>query len=97
MDLKSAINILKSHRDALREKGVVSMSIIGSVARGESTPQSDIDIVARIENETFSVLDRAQLVIDLEDWLGADVDFVREPTSKPYLQAEIDRDRILAF
>ncbi|MEL6103284.1 MAG: nucleotidyltransferase domain-containing protein [Pseudomonadota bacterium] len=97
MELQTVIQRLKAHQDTLRKRGVVSVSVFGSVARGEAGATSDVDLAARIERRPFSLFDAADLEHELQSILNSDVDLVFEPAQKPWVQAQIDRDRVLAF
>ena len=97
MKLSTVLDRLKAHEDQLRAAGVVSLSVFGSVARGEETDTSDVDVAAVIDRRPFTLLDLAGLEIELEKILGAHVDVVMEPTRKARLQQQIDRDRARAF
>ncbi|WP_221658870.1 nucleotidyltransferase family protein [Bacteroides salyersiae] len=55
--------------------GFTRMGIFGSVARGEQTEQSDIDICYEGNAPSLLTLDRIQT--ELEDLLGSPVDLVR--------------------
>jgi predicted nucleotidyltransferase len=57
--------------------GAKNVRIFGSVARGESGPGSDIDLLVKME-EGRSLLDLSALVLDLRDLLGVTVDVVSE-------------------
>jgi len=57
--------------------GALNPRIFGSVARGESGPESDIDLLVKME-EGRSLLDLSALVLDLRDLLGVKVDVVSE-------------------
>jgi len=92
---------LKAHEQELRAAGVDSVSVFGSVARGES-PARDVDVVVRLGRnfsepglDYFSRMD--QLEERLAAILGCPVDVVEEPVRKERFQQEIDRDRALAF
>jgi len=69
--------------------GARNMRIFGSVARGETGPESDIDFLVEME-EGRSLLDRIALWQDIEDLLGCKVDVVSERALHWYI-----RDRIL--
>jgi predicted nucleotidyltransferase len=92
---------LKAHEEELRAAGVTSVSLFGSVARGESSTR-DVDVVVRL-NRGFSQpgFDYFSRIEDLEKRLaailGCTVDVVEEPVRKERFQQEIDRDRALAF
>ena len=72
---------LKKKRDAVialaAKHGAQNPRIFGSVARGESSPDSDIDLLVKME-EGRSLLDLSALVLDLRDLLGVRVDVVSE-------------------
>lgn len=70
--------------------GVTSMRVFGSVARGESTPESDIDFLVELEPGR-SLFDLGGLLMDLQDLLGCEVDVVTEKSLHWYI-----RDRVLA-
>lgn len=59
---------------AARHKAL-SISIFGSVARGEDTESSDYDFLVTFDKDS-SLLDSAALMNDLEDYLGSHVDVV---------------------
>ena len=95
------IGALKAHEQELRAAGVVSVSLFGSTARGESNP-GDVDIAVRLgENFShggFHYFGRLEaLEQHLSELLGCKVDVVEEPVRKARFQKEIDRDRALAF
>jgi predicted nucleotidyltransferase len=101
MERDQAIAALKAHEQEFRAAGVVSVSLFGSVARGE-TPAQDVDVVVRLgKNFSEPGLDYISRLDDLEQWLsgilGCTVDVVEEPVRKARFQSEIDRDRALAF
>jgi uncharacterized protein len=89
---------LRRLRPELERRGVVHVSLFGSLARGEDTLASDIDIAvvlrpgSRVSGYAFEGIE-----LFLNEQLGRKVDLVSEPTVRPYLQAEIDRDRIRAY
>ena len=70
-------DILTLHREAIRafahKHNANSISLVGSVARGDDTDSSDCDFLADFLPGT-SLFDIAGLQIDLEDLLKAKVD-----------------------
>ena len=101
MTREEAIAILRRHEPELKAAGVVSASLFGSTARGESDP-GDVDIAVRL-NESFSTggLDyfwqRERPRESLSKLLGSKVVIVEAPVRKPRFQQEIDRDGAFAF
>ena len=73
--------LLKENRDAVIatavKHGARSPRIFGSLARGEAGPESDIDLLVKME-EGRSLLDLSALIQDLRDLLGVKVDVVSE-------------------
>ena len=73
--------LLRKKRDAMialaAKHGAQNLRIFGSVARGESAAESDVDLLVKME-EGRSLLDLSALVLDLQDLLGVKVDVVSE-------------------
>jgi hypothetical protein len=46
MDKGSVIETLRRHEPELKAAGIVHLRLFGSVARGEESPQSDVDLMA---------------------------------------------------
>lgn len=55
----------------------VDVRLIGSVARGDAGPHSDVDLVVRFL-PSATTLDRSALVIELEALLGREVEVIPE-------------------
>jgi predicted nucleotidyltransferase len=95
------IAALKAHEQELRTAGVLSVSLFGSVARGDVSAH-DVDVAVRLaENFSAPGLNYFSRLSELE-WrlsgiLGCQVDVIEEPVRKKRFQTEIDRDRALAF
>lgn len=63
---------------ALADKhGAHSVRVFGSIARGDSGPESDVDLLVKME-EGRSLLDLSAMVLDLKELLGVNVDVVSE-------------------
>jgi len=65
--------------------------MIGSVARGEERPDSDIDFLVRWAFDT-SLLDHAALSLELEELLGRRVDLASDGWIKPRIRENVLRD-----
>lgn len=73
--------------------GITKLGVFGSVARGENTEGSDIDIVVEVENPTLSLMHNLHEA--LVNLFGCKVDLVRFRKSlRPLLQANIKQDAI---
>jgi predicted nucleotidyltransferase len=73
--------LLKDKRQAVMvltaKHGARNPRIFGSAARGETGPESDIDLLVKMEDGR-SLLDLSALALDLKDLLGVKVDVVSE-------------------
>jgi uncharacterized protein len=101
MNRDQVLRALKAHEPELRAAGVVSVSLFGSTARGESVP-GDVDLAVRLGKDFsrggFHYFGRLEdLEQRLSQVLGCKVDVVEEPVRKERFQQQIDRDRALAF
>lgn len=98
MDRSDFVMKLKAHEDELRSLGISSLSLFGSVARGEATRSSDVDLSATFDpSRHVGMFDFATIAARLKELLGRPVDLVGEPARKPRMQREIDRDRLRVF
>ncbi len=68
--------------------GARNVRVFGSAARGESKPDSDIDILVEWEAGR-SLLDHVALMQDLEDLLGVKVDVVTKDALHRYIRDEV--------
>ncbi|MEI8306073.1 MAG: nucleotidyltransferase family protein [Chloroflexales bacterium] len=68
--------------------GVTRLQVFGSVARGEDTPESDIDLLIETGAET-SAWFPAGLILDLEQLLGRRVEVVTERALRPELRERV--------
>ena len=83
MKLEQLVEEKKEEIKRVAEKhGAYNIRLFGSVARGESTPESDIDFLIDAGEETSSWFP-AGLIIDLEDLLGCKVHVVEQEALIP--------------
>ncbi len=89
--------LLHEYRDQIltiaRRHGAHDVRIFGSVSRGESDANSDLDLVVRFESGR-SLMDHGMLIEDLQDLLGVKVDVVSERGLRDRLRARITRDAV---
>lgn len=89
-DIKHAIvPILTRH-------SITRAGIFGSVATGNATGQSDIDILVEL-GENISLLEFVGLKYELEDRLGRKVDLVEYQSIKPRLKSRIMAEEIRIY
>ena len=78
-----------------REYGVQKIYLFGSYARGEATPDSDIDL--RIDRGRIRGLEFAGLLGDLQDALGKSVDLISTIGMDPAFLDNIHKEEILLY
>ena len=89
------LQIIAQHAGELRELGVRSLSLFGSVARDEAAPGSDVDLLGDFDPPVgyfhlFEVQDR------LEAFLGCKVDLVTQGGLRPELRQQILSEAVRA-
>ena len=82
-----------------KTKPVLKAWLFGSVARGEDTPESDVDIlfVADRSEKPFTLFTMGSMYMDLKKLLGREVDLVEEGTLRPYARKTAERDKKLIY
>jgi uncharacterized protein len=80
----------------LKEKGAKEISIFGSYARNEETPDSDIDILMEIDPGK-SLLEHIAMEQELSEMLNIKVDLHTKRSVSPYIIDEILKDRQIIF
>jgi predicted nucleotidyltransferase len=72
---------IEQNRDAIlaiaKRYGAHDVRIFGSVARGDATGDSDLDLVVRFEPNR-SLFDHGGLIMELQELLGIKVDVISE-------------------
>lgn len=74
-ELDRVLETLRSHQAEARRIGVELVGVVGSVARGDTGPASDIDLVYDVMDEGH-LWPLLGLVADLERALGRRIDLV---------------------
>ena len=77
----------------MSRRGVVRASIFGSVARGEATAGSDVDLLVEFEKGR-TLVDLSGLRLDLCEILGRDVDVATRGSLHPKLRDAILRELV---
>ena len=83
--------------DYFRTQPVVKAWVFGSVARGEDTPHSNVDLLVIYDKDGVSLLKHASMIVDLEELLGRRVDIVEEGTLLPFAVESANRDKKLIY
>jgi hypothetical protein len=89
---------LRVYRDEIlrlaEEHGAYNVRVFGSVARGESSFESDVDFLVAFRTGT-SIFDEVGLWQDLQELLGCEVDLSSDDTLTDYVRPHALKDAIL--
>ena len=98
MDKNRILAILRSHAPELQAAGIAHLRLFGSVARGDATPQSDIDLMADFAPYLrVSLMTLSGLRLQLCDLLGTEVDLSSASAMKEPVRANADREAVHVF
>jgi len=98
MDRERVVQTLRSHEPELRAAGIIHLRVFGSVARGEASPYSDIDLMADLDgSKKFSLLDMTGLENRLSDILQVRVDLTLSKSVREPIRRSAEREAVLAF
>ncbi len=89
------LETVRNHRDAILQlatrHGASNVRVVGSVARGETDAESDVDLLVDLEPGR-SLFDLGGLMADLETLLGGKVDVLTERGLRPKVRELVLRD-----
>lgn len=94
---KNLIDIVQAY---FATQPVLKAWLFGSYARGQQTPDSDVDILVVFDQESgqgVSLLKHIGIALRLEDLLGKKVDLITEGTLMPFARESAEKDKILIY
>ncbi len=84
--------------DYFKTQPVVKAWLFGSFARGEETPESDVDILVEFDHrQPIGLLRYAGMWREIEERIGRKVDLVEEGTLMPFAVESANRDKQLIY
>ena len=92
-DLGEVVARIRAHADELHDRyGVTSIDVFGSFARGEQTPESDVDLIVEIaEPGVETVLGSRERLTEI---LGRKADTGTFASLRPRVQPYVARERV---
>ena len=98
LDRDALLARLRELRSAFEREGITRMWLIGSRARGDNRPDSDIDLMVEIdETRKFSLLDLIGVKHIVEDAIGLPADMIVREGLEPRFFDRVERDALLVF
>ena len=98
LERDKVLDKLRQHEQELREEGILRLSLFGSVARGQSIPGSDVDLLAEFDSSRrYSILDRVRVQNRLASIIGTPVDLAPAKSLLEGIRERISQESIRAF
>ncbi len=98
MDQRAILSKLRDHEPELKAAGIVHLRVFGSIARGEASAESDIDLLADFDkSRRMTLVKVGSLQGRLEDLLGANVDLSSPEWMKEPIRSRALHDAVLVF
>jgi len=98
MDKSTVIAKLREYEPELKAAGIMRLSLFGSVARGDESSESDVDLMAEFDPaKQFSLLEMVGMENRLADILGVRVDLTPARKLKDHIRQRATREAVLAF
>jgi len=89
---------LREHEPELKASGIARLSLFGSVARGDSGPESDVDLMAEFDLGTkLTLFSLSGVRLRISDILGVPVDLAERRMLKDEVKARAEREAIVVF
>ena len=90
--------LFASVRDYLANSAITKAWVFGSFARGEETPDSDLDLLVEYDSKAhISLLGIVRIKLDLESIIHREVDLVTNGSLKPFAVDSVNRDKYLLY
>ena len=91
--LDQTLEAIRVRQASAQAQGVQFVGVFGSVARGEASDGSDIDVAYEVVGKA-SLFDVGGILMDLQEALGHQVDMVDLAHVKPRLRVLMERDLV---
>lgn len=92
------LKIIARWKPALRARGILGISLFGSIARDRATSASDIDLVVELDPAgELTILDLIDIEQELEKLLSRPVDLIDRAALKPEISSDIASDEARVF
>ncbi len=90
--------MLLPHEAELKNDGIASLSIFGSVARGQATEESDVDLLGDFDlNRRLTAFDKAGLEVRISEILRTPVELCDRRVIKDDVRVRAEREAVLVF
>jgi predicted nucleotidyltransferase len=96
--LDHILALLRARASELRLRGVLHVSVFGSVARRAARANSDVDLLVDLSPDVANdLLAYAGIAADLEDIVGQRVDVAQRARLRPHVRPAAEAQAVRAF
>ena len=91
--------MIQTIREYFATQPVLKAWLFGSYARGEETPESDVDILVKFDhdNAIIGLMEYVRIMMGLSERLGKEVDVVEDGTLLPFAERTANKDKKLIY
>lgn len=90
--------LVENIRNYFKDQPVLKAWLFGSYARGEETPESDVDILVQYDDKVrISLLTISHMIGELERSIGCRVDLIEEGCLMPFALESSNKDKQLIY
>jgi predicted nucleotidyltransferase len=97
MDKDQILRLIRSNRELIEGKGVISLALFGSYSEDRQRPDSDIDILVKFRESDKSYDNFIELAFFLEKLLGRKVELVTPESLSGAFLNEISKKALYAY
>src|ERR1700676_1831867 len=98
MNKDQVIVKLREHEPELKAAGIIGLAVFGSIARGDNSAGSDVDLLADFDKtKHYTLLTVGRLESRLADLLGIRVDLSSPEWLKESIKTQVLREAVRAF
>lgn len=92
------LQMISTVQKFFRESAVTKAWVFGSFARGEETPESDLDLLVDYEKAPdFTLLEMIQYSLDIKKQIKRDVDLIENGNLRPFAVESANHDKYLIY
>lgn len=96
--LNEIIQRIRAQEPELRRRGITHLALFGSLMRGETRADSDVDIAVDVApGRSFSLIRMEDTRLLLEDTLGVPVDLGEVGQFRPQVRDSFERECVTVF
>lgn len=91
--------MIQTIREYFATQPVLKAWLFGSYARGEETPESDVDILVKFDhdNAIIGLMEYVRIMMGLSERIGKEVDLVEDGTLLPFAERTANKDKKLIY